>query len=843
MPRLASGKEITVNLKKVERLKAAVERFQDKALVERSSVRDYQSSALSAVSAFLERAVGKIESGRRASGTIIMPGGSGKTVVAAEIARAIGLRAMILAPTVKIAFQDYQELMERTNLKTSIYYAGRKDLSGQVIVTTYQSAVNLMHSGELPEDIDIVFYDEAHRSISRERSKLHNILGDIEIGLTATPAYNEDKHIWNIFDEKIYEMDLREGIELGVLSPVRGFVVETNVDLSDVNLKMGREFLNEAAAEKYLNILARNKTARDFYIDGFKGVPAIAFCVTRKHAEDFARYLRKSGVKAKHIHGGIAIPKREKILKRFEDGSIDVITSRDVLLEGWDSPKVVLELNLRPTYSRVVKTQMVGRVLRVHPGKKEGIVAEFQDIYRRYQQPLLVHHVFEQPHYRQGGLILAPAHAKAEEESRLKKREKVSITGSYSVSYNIKEVFRLERKRKIDFNDKELLREIVLSANGKIPSRFSKFKHMKFDHPSFKGNGETLLRKWSGIHPPRKQDYKDFLWHVFEEEMNEFENDFNMVESRGRILGDNEYLRDPLHNLSLRDFADRLHSILNEMDPIDAGMIKMYFGLEGEKLTYREIGTRYNLATERARKRVIHALDTIRMNIGGLFSAGTDEIQHYGLVSGNVYYPPSQFGVYTVGVYGNLKLASKVQIDNLKLFSFIRDAHWFGIFCGNLKDQGIYTLADLTRLTKEEVDGLLAAEHKLVVNVLEFTLARYGLKLGMFGKNQKIEGIPGPEDRLRERFKEKKKELEMMSERLAAEIVRVNELAEARKQELEAKLRSIEEEIELRKELEMTSKRLAAGIVHAEGLADAKKQEIEAELKKIEEEIKELDGK
>ena len=305
---------------------------------------EHQNTAIVAVSTFLDESVDRIASGENVSGAIVMPTGSGKTVLAAELSNRLGLRSLIVAPTSAIVLQHREELSKWVpQMKTSVYYADEKNLEGQIILTTYNSLVSLFGSGNVPDDLGVVFYDEAHHSLSPKRLELHGNLAPLEIGLTATPAFNPSKHILRAFENVIYEMDLREAIELGILAPLRGFIVETALDLKNVKLRIGRNLLNEAEADKHLNILARNISARNFYIDGFRGTPAVAFCVTKDHAEKFAKLLNESNVKAAYIHSGLSNKERERRLSDFEDGSIDVLTSRDVLVEGWDSKRVILE--------------------------------------------------------------------------------------------------------------------------------------------------------------------------------------------------------------------------------------------------------------------------------------------------------------------------------------------------------------------------------------------------------------------------------------------------------------------------------------------------------------------
>jgi len=595
---------------RIERLRGAVARFESSHRSE-SRLWDHQASAMSAVNAFLKDSIEKLSSGKPASGAIIMPTGAGKTALAAEIVKAMDAKALILSPTVRIALQHYEELKERApELDVSLFYADSKDLGGKVIVTTYQSALALFSGDGLPDDIDIVFYDEAHRSISARRSELHGNLGLVEIGLTATPAYNEKRHIWTAFEKVIYEMGIREAVELGILAPLRGFVIETNVDLRSVRLKIGREFLNEVEAEKHLNIVARNRTARDFYLDSFKGVPTVAFCITKRHAEEFAAFLRGSGVKTDFIHSGLTNDERESRLKAFEDGSLDLITTRDVLIEGWDSKRAVLELNLRPTFSRVVKTHMVGRVARMRPGKESGIVAEFQDIYQRSQQPLHIYHLLEAFEYRQGGLVIAPEERIAQEKKKLDKMEEVRVIGDLSVSYKVKKVMELEPS-KVDFTDIKLLREIVETGKGFDPLNISRhdFMHMNFDHPKFKGTGTTLLHKTFGIRHVEKsqlnlsEDVQNFLWFVFEDEMSGRCTRISHPEYViGLSFGESEYLRSPDELADTLSLAKEIRKVISTLTPRQEEVVRKLFGIGESELSLRELGQIFGVGHERVRQ-------------------------------------------------------------------------------------------------------------------------------------------------------------------------------------------------------------------------------------------------
>jgi DNA repair protein RadD len=104
--------------------------------------------------------------------------------------------------------------------------------------------------------------------------------------------------------------------------------------------------------------------------------PAIAFCVSIKHAEDVAVRFRSAGYRAVCVHGGTPKDERDAAIAGLADGSVEVLTSCDLISEGLDVPVVGAVILLRPTKSLVLYIQQVGRGMRPAPGKDALIVLD-----------------------------------------------------------------------------------------------------------------------------------------------------------------------------------------------------------------------------------------------------------------------------------------------------------------------------------------------------------------------------------------------------------------------------------------------------------------------------------
>jgi len=132
------------------------------------------------------------------------------------------------------------------------------------------------------------------------------------------------------------------------------------------------------------------------YRDFVPGRRAIVFCVDVAHAKDMHRAFVEAGIRAAPIWGELSRDQRRGTLREFSAGQIDVVTNCNVLTEGFDEPRVDCVIMARPTRSKLLYAQMVGRGTRLHPGKKNLMVIDVADNSRTHQLPGL-HSLFNLP--------------------------------------------------------------------------------------------------------------------------------------------------------------------------------------------------------------------------------------------------------------------------------------------------------------------------------------------------------------------------------------------------------------------------------------------------------------
>lgn len=204
------------------------------------------------------------------------------------------------------------------------------------------------------------------------------------LGVSATPerADGEDLSEW-FGREPIYTYSLRTAIDDGMLVRILQYAIETKASLDGVKTRMGDFAENQLA--RAVNTPGRNKAVVEAYVKHAAGRRAVAFCVNVAHVEDLHGCFKQAGVDADFVHGGLAIDDRRERLVRFADGNTCVMCNCQILTEGYDNPSVNCGIMARPTKSRPLYVQMVGRILRLHPGKKDALILDITDNCHKHQ--------------------------------------------------------------------------------------------------------------------------------------------------------------------------------------------------------------------------------------------------------------------------------------------------------------------------------------------------------------------------------------------------------------------------------------------------------------------------
>ena len=348
-------------------------------------LRPYQRASIDAVWAYL--------SAREGNPAVVIPTGGGKSPTMAGLIREAlerwpGTRIAVVAHVRELVAQNAQKMLSVwPEAPIGIYSAslGRRDRLQPIVFASIQSVFK--RAGELGR-FDLVLVDEAHRIPVKGEGMYRQFLADCQrfnpdlrvIGFTATPFRLGVGPVCspeNLLTEICYEVHLRDLIEQGFLSRlISKASVQTKLDTSAVHVRGGefvakeldaavnREEIVAAACREMVELLADRRAW-------------IVFCASVAHAESVNASLGRLGITSAVVEGSLSTFERDARIGAFQRGEIRALCNVNVLTEGFDATHVDAVVMLRPTKSPGLYVQMVGRGLRLHPGKDNCIILDF----------------------------------------------------------------------------------------------------------------------------------------------------------------------------------------------------------------------------------------------------------------------------------------------------------------------------------------------------------------------------------------------------------------------------------------------------------------------------------
>lgn len=309
---------------------------------------------------------------------LVLPTGCGKTVVFSSVTEAQvekGHRVLIMAHRGELLDQAADKLRLASGLETVHEKAESSSLGSPIPVTvgSVQSLAQPARLARFPENYyqDIIV-DEAHHCLSDSYKRVLDHFPSANIlGVTATPDRGDRKNLGEFFDSLAYEYSMTDAIREGYLCPIRAQMIPLELDIGDVGMSNGDFAVNEIghALDPYLEQIAAEMTS---YCAGKKTVVFLPLIAT---SQKFCAILNRAGLKAVEVNG--YSEDRAEILSDFETGKYDVLCNSMLLTEGWDCPAVDCIVVLRPTKIRSLYQQMVGRGMRLHPGKDHLLLLDF----------------------------------------------------------------------------------------------------------------------------------------------------------------------------------------------------------------------------------------------------------------------------------------------------------------------------------------------------------------------------------------------------------------------------------------------------------------------------------
>jgi superfamily II DNA or RNA helicase len=319
------------------------------------------------------------------------PTGAGKTVLASEIIERFyqGKKIIVLCHRLVLLEQLEKALGKKHNVrKLTVSCTGPAFEDYDILLSTNMRAKEVLADAVTKADLIIV--DEAHR-VSPNGTGYKRIIDDFNehgkaeaqfIGLTASPERrtSDQRDQLNLaFDAIIDCANIEDLIKEGVLvQPVYRPHFVHDLDLDSIDISSG-DFPVAKLASAIIKSSMIDYALWSYNEERLKlsTKPISAwFCADISVAEATLRSIRQFGIEAAIVTAGTPIKDRMKLLARHESGDIEAMVSVGVLAEGWDNPHCNIIVHLRPTLSKVLWGQSVGRGLRSAPGKEKCIVID-----------------------------------------------------------------------------------------------------------------------------------------------------------------------------------------------------------------------------------------------------------------------------------------------------------------------------------------------------------------------------------------------------------------------------------------------------------------------------------
>lgn len=338
------------------------------------ALRDYQNDAVAAV-------IADVKAGTRRP-LVVMATGLGKTIVFADLVAKAKGRVLVIAHTIELVEQAAQKMrmVLGPDADIGVVKAARDETSARYVVASIQTITREKRRERLG-DFCLIIVDEAHHAVADSYMRvMASYPNTVAVGFTATPDRGDRLGLQTngAFEKVSYHMGILDGIKGQWLCDLRGLTVKVDIDTRSVRVSQGDLDGNQLG--RVLIDANGPRALAAAYCEHAGDRKGILFAPNVVSSQAFAEALNDAGIIAEHLDGTTAAFERAAILRRLKIGDTQVVSNCAVLTEGFDEPSVSCIAIARPTRSRPLYQQMVGRGTRQSIGKRDCLVLDLVGI-------------------------------------------------------------------------------------------------------------------------------------------------------------------------------------------------------------------------------------------------------------------------------------------------------------------------------------------------------------------------------------------------------------------------------------------------------------------------------
>lgn len=315
---------------------------------------------------------------------VVLPTGTGKSLTMARLVvkavREWGWRVLLLAHRDELLNQlrDSVHKIDPTILVGKVQ-AGTREYGPDVVVASVSTLASTVDHRTPLGRRDLILVDEAHHYAATTFRQVIQDFGGFEpdsgahvAGFTAT-MFRKDGGLNDIWEKVVFERDIEWAIDNGFLVKPHGrVVIDDGIDLSEVSTTGGDYNQNEL---EEVMISSVDTTVQAMF-DYAKDRSVLLFASGVDHCRKLSDRLNQYGISAAYVTGETPTDERQELYTGFLSGDLQVLVNVEVLTEGTDLPRCDCVIIARPTKSPNLYTQMVGRALRLYPGKDDALVLD-----------------------------------------------------------------------------------------------------------------------------------------------------------------------------------------------------------------------------------------------------------------------------------------------------------------------------------------------------------------------------------------------------------------------------------------------------------------------------------